>query len=59
MGPDSASTSGLGVFADSMVRMGALPFVGLDVIVYFGFFEEPEDALRAGFFEPVCRQSLD
>ena len=30
-----------------------LPFVGLDVIVYFGFFEKPEDALGAGLFEPV------
>ena len=30
-----------------------LAFVGLDGVVYFGFFEEPEDALRAGFFEPV------
>ena len=29
-----------------------LAFVGLDGVVYFGFFEEPEDALGAGLFEP-------
>lgn len=30
-----------------------LAFVGLDGVVYFGFFEEPDDALGAGLFEPI------
>ena len=34
-------------------REHLLPFEGLEVIVDFEFFEEPEDALGAGFFEPV------